>query len=94
MLAWVVVGRLAGDQGSYEVPGLLYLSPGSGSGLTHQQYQTKPISLHLAAGLGFALSGWNTEGMILNLNCTGNHPSRLNLSGELLTLGTKTPASC
>jgi orotidine-5'-phosphate decarboxylase len=37
--------------------GLLYLSPGSGSGLTHQQYQTKPISLHLAAGLGFALSG-------------------------------------
>lgn len=29
--------------------------------------------------------------MILNLNCTGYHPSRLNLSGELSTLGTKIP---
>lgn len=70
--------------------GVSVYKQGFGSGLIHQQYQTKPISLPLVVGLGLDLTGWNTEGMSLNLRSSGNHPSRLNLSGEPSIHGTKT----
>jgi phage repressor protein C with HTH and peptisase S24 domain len=49
--------------------GIAVSEPGIWKWLNASAIPDQTNILALAAGLGFGLSGWNTEGMILNLNC-------------------------